>query len=150
METESRKDAWGIINKIMNKRLTPRKVAVSLSKGNHHSMTWEEVTHVLLDNFVIPNKQEEDNGAQAEIRSRALNDIPLITDTFDPSNEHLETLIKHLNNGKVPGMDRLEAGILKAAWSVFGQLYHKLYCACLATGTFPGNWKGGRLHAILK
>ena len=137
----------------MNKRLTPREAAVSLTKGNHHSMTWEEATDVLLDNFVISDKRKDDDGGQADIRSRASNYTPLITDTFDPPKEQLETIIKHLKNGKGPGMDRLEAGILKAAWPAIGQLYHKLYVlyvACLATGTFPGNWKRGRLHAILK
>jgi len=150
VEEQSSNNTWGIIYKLMNQRLNPREAMTAITGNDTHTGTWDETANALLDAFVIRDNPEEDNINQHDTRTNAKKRMPLTGHTPDISPTETTNIIKSLKNGKTPGPDLLEVTILKTAWPTIGPQYNKLFNACLKTGTFPKNWKRGRIHAILK
>lgn len=151
VEEESATDIWGIVYKIMNKRLTPKEAVVAMTVGNTHTDTWEQTAETLLDTFVIKDNPEEDTPDQQATRKNASARMSLAVQTEDATtSEEITDVIKGLKNGKTPGPDLLEVAIIKAAWPSIGEQYTRLYNACLQHGIFPRNWKIGKIHAVLK
>ena len=150
VESESRKDAWGIIYKLANKRLTPRQAGTAIGQRHDHTMTWEATVEALLDAFIIKHPADEDTLAQLQTRERAKRQVMHTMESDYPTEPIVEGVIRNLKNGKAPGMDLIEANILKAAWTVVRKIYTKLYKACFEKSVFPKNWKRGRIHTVLK
>ena len=150
VEEESQKDAWGIVYRLMNKKLTPREAATAISKENHHTTSWRETANAILDAFVIPDIHEDDSPQQTDIRNRNSHHITYSEPLYDLTMAQIGQIVKERKNKKTPGIDLIEVEIFKATWPVMGEVYTNLYKACLRTGTFPNNRKKGRLHAVLK
>ena len=140
----------GIVYKISNKKLTLRQAGTAIGKTTSYTKTWEDTAKTILNAFVIRDPHCSDSLAQLKIRRQGRHPLVQTSEPNIPTDGTIDQIINNLKKGKAPGIDLIEADILKAVWPVVGKLYIKLYQACFKVSTFPANWKRGRIHAILK
>jgi len=124
-------------------------VLSTLQCGEYSTKTLGETASYFLDVHIPDDREIEDTPEQREIRVTCRNapdtaDAPLMT------VEEVADVDKSFKNKKAPGLDLIEAAVLKAACSLIpGQLV-MLFNGCPQWGVFPSVWKEGSLRVLLK
>lgn len=146
--TESRKDTFGGPYKVLMNKLPCDTVLHSIKRGEDSTDSWESSARALLDELVPDNVADERDEAAADRLRRAYNG-PRREVRW--STETVRKAIKRLPNKKAPGMDGIDARMLKkAAEGEMGQILTKLFNECLKQGVFPRRWKRGLVRTLLK
>ncbi|CAB0033456.1 unnamed protein product [Trichogramma brassicae] len=142
-EENTRSNAYGVVYKILNQRMSPVSAVNTIQTGNGYTDSWESTASAMLDGlFRGPDGSEVTDPDECR---QLGEDIP------DWSENKVRKAVKSLKNGKCPGEDRIEPEMVKVACSTsFLHALTKLLNGCLRTSHFPKCWKTGSIRILLK
>lgn len=150
VEDTSKKNPYGMIYKIASDKQNVNKALASIKTNTGSTTDWSETANALLDGF-FGNPAEETSVVQEEEvyipgpRHQSAPSIP------DWTRHEVEQAIKATKNGKAPGVDMIEAEMIKqAAKAGMIDLLVTLYNGCRHLGHFPDDWKTGAIRVLLK
>lgn len=142
-------DAYGLVYKILMKRVKPDVALFSIGSGDQASVDWQGAAKGMLDTL-IPDCPEQE-----------LVDIPQLMASFPDLNRtttapwsegEVLRAIKRLPSSKAPGWDCIEGSMIKAMRHTpeFIKRLTDLLNQCMKLGHFPTEWKRGVIRVLLK
>lgn len=140
---------WGPVYRLCANKFRVESVISTLRRGEYSTMDIKETASLLLDTHVPDDNPELDSVLQKEVRAGAF--IAPDTPNAEPFNiVEVCLAARSMKNGKAPGTDLIEVGVLKRALSVIPGELVRLFNGCLQWGVFPSIWKEGSLRVLLK
>lgn len=142
-------ERWGFVYKHQADKLRVEKVLSTIRLDGVSTMDMRQTASGLLNTHVPDDREEEDS--PWHVRQREKAQTPPDTEDAEVFTEfEVKKACRTLKNGKAPGPDLIEVGVLKAAVTTIpGQLV-RLFNGCLRWGVFPSAWKEGNLCVLLK
>jgi len=96
----------------LTKVLRPRQSATVMDKNGKILNDKESKTKQWLEHFSEVLNRENPSNPVSEMEIELLDEIEI--DTSEPSRDEVRKAIGHLKNGKAPGIDNIQAELLKA------------------------------------
>lgn len=136
-------DPYGIVYKIIRRRLAVVEVMADFRYQGGHTLTWGASASFLLQ-ALIPDAPPSQNRHLLPSRSAHL--------TRRWTYHEVLSFVRALPSRKAPGSDLIESAMLKQLVSspTFIRCLVILYNGCLVFGCFPTIWKRGLIRALLK
>lgn len=128
-------DKWGLHAKVARGKNTSRMAAESFGR---EQLGLTAAGLVLLEDAFPPDEMASDGPEHTAIRRAETIAVDGMT---TPWTVEVSSVICKLRAGRAPGMDRVEAAVVKACEDVITPYIHQFSADCLKVGYFPATWK---------
>lgn len=142
------KDPWGPVYKLYKGKVTRTPVLSTLRETNNSADLID--TYTALSDSMFPfDDPATDTNNNTELRNSAtLNpDTPC---TPPITEEEVFYALARMKSGKAPGIDNLDADILRHSWPLIGEKFSQTIEAARVQKVFPNLWKTGKLVILPK
>ena len=146
---ESSKNPWGIPYRVALGKLTPQQVIAALKCGATHATTLEETSKMFIAEIYPRDDPSQDNEEEEFIRRTTV--CPPGTDLCPPWDIwDLRAAVDRQRTGRAPGLDAIDAAMLKNSIPYIEDTLLELFNDCLDRGYFPRNWKIADIRLLYK
>lgn len=147
--SKGNEDPWSLPYKIITKKIKPIEVSETIKVNNVQALSWNQANLALL-NSLIPDDNTINETAW-HINIRETTQTPPNTEDTPPFGPlEIRDAIASLKNRKAPGLDLIEAEVIKYSWPTLCTKISELLNNCLQYGIFPRKWKQGNIRVLLK
>lgn len=147
VEDTNSNNAYGLVYRWCRGKVNMGSLTTSIKMKTGYTCTWEDTMRVLLEEL-FGDDDDDDNVTQHH------SFIDIQEETFASeawTNTKVKQAVNTLKNKKTPGIDYIEAEMVKVAMQTSIQIpITRLYNACLDLGYFPEKWKQGNIRVLLK
>jgi ribonuclease HI len=147
--TAFKKSPWNQIYKVLRGKYNQTQIHTFKDINNIFTNNTDETIQKLMSKFFPEDNTLEDNEIHKKIRQdnktpyNELNDCPF-------TENEIRYTINSLNNKKSPGIDQINADIVKKTLEFTDSLLIDIYKKCLYLNTFPKIWKKAKIIILTK